>query len=74
MSLLQGEVQYHKMKKEHSIHAVRGEPHAWNVSFNPSNNWRNLINILKVDEQSRNDADKSASKFLKPITAYKKCK
>eukprot|EP00957_Ditylum_brightwellii_P098202 7482153-Ditylum_brightwellii.AAC.1 len=70
MPLLQGKVQYHMMKKELNIHAVMREMQAWSVSFNPSINCRNLIDMLKEDMQTRNYADKSASKFSKSITVY----
>eukprot|EP00957_Ditylum_brightwellii_P016552 1244250-Ditylum_brightwellii.AAC.1 len=63
--LMEGKVQYHKMKKEHNIIAVREELCALGVPFLPSTNWRTLIKLLKENEQGSDDADESASKYFK---------
>ena len=45
--LILGEIQYHKMKKEHDILQVRNEIIAQEVSFGTSDNWTTLLKHLK---------------------------
>ena len=48
--LIQGKIQYHKMKKEHNLASVRNELLQRNISFNEQTNWTALLKLLKENE------------------------
>ena len=60
--LIKGKIQYHKMKKEHNLAAVRNELIRRNITFNEQTNWTALLKMLK-----ENEGDK---KYFKPLTNY----
>ena len=60
--LLQGKVQYGKMKKEENIKSVRDELSARNIQFSNKDNWTKLLTLLKEDEGD--------GKFFKPVIEY----
>ena len=60
--LLQGKIQYAKMKKADNLDQIRRECEARNLPFLPTTNWTNLINLIKRDEKD--------NKFFKPVSDY----
>ena len=60
--LIQGKIQYHKMKKDQNMIAVRNELLARNVMFDDETKWIALLKLLK-----ENEGDK---KYFKPLTNY----
>ena len=60
--LIQGKIQYHKMKKEHNLAAVRNKLSERNILFNEQTNWTTLLKLLK-----QNEGDK---KYFRPHTNY----
>ena len=60
--LIQGKIQYHKMKKEHNVASVRNELVHRNISFDEGTNWTTLLKLLKA-----NEGDK---KYFRPLTDY----
>ena len=65
---LEGKIQYHKMKKNHNMEAVRDKLVARNLqaSFTNENNWTSLLELLKQD--------KNNNKYINSLTAYKRFK
>ena len=60
--LLEGKIQYHKMKRDHNIEQVRLECQARGLQFDHRTNWTSLLKLIKGDEKD--------NKFFKPKTNY----
>ena len=60
--LMQGKIQYHKLKKAHNLAQIRNELTARQLSFDQMMNWTKLISILKQHEGNK--------KFFHPLTNY----
>ena len=60
--LMDGKIQYHKMKKAHNLEAVRDELRERGCAFDQTTNWTALLKILKEHEHD--------NKFFKPQTDY----
>ena len=60
--LMQGKIQYHKLKKAHNLEQVRNELKERELPFDQTTNWTALLKILKEDEQDK--------KYFKPRTNY----
>ena len=66
--LLEGKTQYHKMKKNYNMEAMKDELVAYNLqaSFTNETNWTSCLKLLKQDENNK--------KYVKPLTAYERFK
>jgi len=60
--LMDGKIQYHKMKKAHNLEAVRNELRERGCAFDQLSNWTALLKILKTHEHN--------PKFFTPRTDY----
>ena len=58
--LLEGKIQYAKMLREHNIEQVRNKCDACNLTYLPTTNWTELLNLIKADEGDK--------KYFKPKT------
>ena len=66
--LMEGKIQYGKMKKLANIDPVRNELRARSVEFETSTGWKALIKLLKEHENESND--NSHEKYFFPLTDY----
>ena len=66
--LMEGNIQYEKMKKLRNIDLVRNELRARSVDFKISTGWKELIKFLK--EHKNETKDNSHDKYFFPWTAY----
>ena len=60
--LLQGKIQFGKMRKESNMEQVRGECNARNLQYDANTNWNSLLQLIKENERN--------NKYFKPITDY----
>ena len=50
---MQGNIQYHKLKKAPSLEQVRNELRERRLSYDPTKNWTALLKTLKTHEQDK---------------------
>ena len=60
--LLEGKIQYGKMKRDHNIDQIQRECKARNLRYEANTNWTTLIQLIKADEKD--------NKYFKPKTDY----
>ena len=60
--LMQGKIQYHKLKKDHNLAQIKNELTERRLHFDPNTNWTALLSILKQDEGNK--------KYFHPRTNY----
>ena len=66
--LMQGKIQYGKMKKKDNIDAVREELKVRLVNFDSNAGWKEMIKLLREHENKTNED--AHEKYFRPLTAY----
>ena len=66
--LMQGKIQYGKMRKNDNIEAVREELKARLVDFDSNTGWKDMIKLLKTHEKRTNAV--AHDKYFSPSTPY----
>ena len=66
--LMEGKIQYGKMKKKDNMDAVRDELRVRCISFDSSTGWKEMIKLLKEHERKTNNT--VHDKYFRPLTEY----
>ena len=68
--LMQGKIQYGKMRKKENMDAVREELRMRSVDFESDTGWKEMIKLLKANEKNINA--NAHDKYFSPLTDYAK--
>ena len=67
--MMQGKIQYGKMKKGDNMEAIRREVTSRGIAYTRSTEWKQLIELIKSHELTR-DKSSTHPKFFRPVTDY----